>query len=327
MTESRNGHQEERRNSGHDTPRVLCIGECMAELAPLDTAGDYRMGFAGDTFNTAWYLRQLNKAAKVSYFTAVGDDAISDRMLAFMDRAGIGTAHIARRPGRSVGMYLISLSDGERSFSYWRDISAARLLADDACALAAALGDADLVYFSGITLGILPDTARAGFLAALAKARGAGKTMVFDPNLRPRLWRDADQMTSAIMQGAEVSDIVLPSFEDETDHFGDADPAATARRYLDVGATCAVVKNGAAPVYYIDNDRTGEVAVAPAKNVVDTTSAGDSFNAGFLTTLNTDKSMSDRITLAAAVAGQVIGGKGALVTLDKTQFPNDLPAN
>ena len=36
--------------------RVLAIGECMAELAPSDTDGDFRLGFAGDTFNTAWYL-------------------------------------------------------------------------------------------------------------------------------------------------------------------------------------------------------------------------------------------------------------------------------
>ena len=40
------------------TNRILCIGECMVELAPTDD-GTYRQGFAGDTFNMAWYLRRL----------------------------------------------------------------------------------------------------------------------------------------------------------------------------------------------------------------------------------------------------------------------------
>lgn len=300
---------------------VLCIGECMAELAPLDAPRDYRLGFAGDTFNTAWYLRQLRADAAVGYFSAVGTDPISLQMLAFMQNAGIDTGHIARQPGRSVGMYLITLQNGERSFSYWRDTSAARLLAEDTGAMTAAMGSADLVYFSGITLAILDAAGRTRLLAALGAARAKGKTVAFDPNLRPRLWQNADQMRATITQGAEVSDIILPSFEDEATHFGDADPDATANRYLAAGATCVIVKNGPDPVVFIDGPARGEVQVAPAKQVVDTTSAGDSFNAGFLATMGTDMPMADRITLASTVAGQVIGGKGALIALDHTALP------
>lgn len=302
--------------SEHTQPRVLCIGECMAELAPLDRPGDFRLGFAGDTFNTAWYLRQLRGEMEVSYFTTLGGDDISERMLTFMADAGIGTEHIARSPERSVGMYLISLNNGERSFSYWRDTSAARLLADDAAALTAAMDDADLIYFSGITLAILSDAARGRFIDALKAARAKGKTIAFDPNLRPRLWTSADQMTGAIMAGAGVSDLVLPSFEDEETHFNDPDPDGTAERYLKAGATSVIVKNGADPVIYVDGGTRGEVSFAPITKVVDTTSAGDSFNAGYLATQGLDMSMEDRIGVAAALAGQVIGGKGALVAID-----------
>lgn len=311
--------------SEHTQPRFLCIGECMAELAPLDNPGDYRLGFAGDTFNTAWYLRQLRGDAEVSYLTAVGSDGISDRMLGFMESAGIGTRHITRRPDRSVGMYMITLKDGERSFSYWRDTSAARLLADDDAVLARAMDSADLVYFSGITLAILSDAARGRLLQALNTARGQGKRIVFDTNLRSRLWRDTEQMNAGIMAGAEVSDIVLPSYEDEAAHFGDADPQATADRYLRAGAYRVIVKNGPEPVLFVDGDERGEVPIMPAERVVDTTSAGDSFNAGLFATLDTEVPMADRITLAAAVARQVIGGKGALVTLDRARFPFQLP--
>ncbi len=111
----------------------------MAELAPLETPGDFRLGFAGDTFNTAWYLRHLCPDLRVSYLSAEGSDRISEDMLRFMAGAGIDTAHVARHPGHSVGMYMISLDKGERSFSYWRNTSAARLLAGDETALTKAM--------------------------------------------------------------------------------------------------------------------------------------------------------------------------------------------
>ncbi len=288
----------------------------MAELAPLDMVGDYRLGYAGDTFNTAWYLRQLNPDQDVSYLSAVGCDAISADMLRFMAEAGIGTDHIARCPGHSVGLYMISLIDGERSFSYWRDTSAARLLARDETAMIAAIDAADLVYFSGITLAILSEVARERLLRVLQDARAAGRTIAFDPNLRPGLWPDPKEMQTAIMQGASVSDIVLPSFEDEAMHFGDPDPQGTIARYAAAGATVVIVKNGADPVLALYDGATLRVDVPKVGRVVDTTSAGDSFNAGFLTGWGETLPMAARVRRASAVAGQVVGGKGALVTLD-----------
>ncbi|MCI5041860.1 MAG: PfkB family carbohydrate kinase, partial [Donghicola eburneus] len=60
--------------------RFLAIGECMAEMSSSNKEGDFRLGFAGDTYNTAWYLARLRPDFEVSYFTAVGDDDISYRM-------------------------------------------------------------------------------------------------------------------------------------------------------------------------------------------------------------------------------------------------------
>ena len=128
------------------TDQFLAIGECMVELA-LQPDGAYAMGFAGDTFNTAWYARRsLPEAWRVGYLSAVGRDAVSDRMLAFMTGAGIDTRAVARLPDRTVGLYMIELVKGERSFSYWRGQSAARALAADAARLAAALDGVTLAY-------------------------------------------------------------------------------------------------------------------------------------------------------------------------------------
>jgi 2-dehydro-3-deoxygluconokinase len=296
--------------------RILCIGECMVEMAPTGEPGTFRMGFAGDTMNTAWYLRRrLPGEWAVDYLTAVGTDGVSDRMVAFLAEAGIGTGHIARRADRTVGLYLIELgAGGERSFAYWRGQSAARTLAADPAALAAGLDGARLAYLSGITLAILPEGDRARLLDTLAAFRAGGGLVAFDPNLRPRLWASGEAMCAAVMQAAAVADIALPSFEDEARWFGDADPAATLARYG--GVATVVVKDGAGPVLWRDAGVTGQHATAPVPQVVDTTAAGDGFNAGFLAARLVGAGMGSAVAEGAALAARVIGGRGALVPVD-----------
>ncbi len=296
--------------------RVLAIGECMAELAPTGSDGDFQLGFAGDTFNTAWYLARCAPQAQVSYLTAVGDDAISAKMLAFMRGSGVDVSAVQEVPGKTVGLYLISLDAGERSFSYWRGQSAAKSLADNPAALDAAMARADLIYFSGITLAILAPAARATLLDALRRARSTGKTIAFDPNLRPRLWASDREMTDAIMEAATVCDIALPSFEDEASWFRDATPMATAERYLAAGARSVIVKNGADPVVYVDGTDTGEVPVIPVSTLVDSTAAGDSFNAGLFARLAAGDTIANGITSACTLSREVVQHRGALVAIE-----------
>lgn len=291
--------------------RFLSIGECMVEMAPAE-GGGYAMGFAGDTFNTAWYVRRcLPPGVEVAYLSAVGDDAISHRMTAFIREAGI-VPELAVRPDRTVGLYLISLDAGERSFSYWRDTSAARDLARNLDALAE-LARGDMAFFSGITLAILPDEGRRALLGQLAQARARGVRIAFDTNLRPKLWSGPDEMRDWVGQAAGVADIALPSFDDEAAHFGDADPAATARRYAIAGAECVVVKNGAGPVTIYHDGVVTEVTPEPVTHVVDTTAAGDSFDAGFLSALVGGASPDEAAQAGCQLSAAVIGARGALV--------------
>ncbi len=296
--------------------RFLAIGECMAELAPSEIDGDFRLGFAGDTFNTVWYLARCAPDVDASYLTAVGDDALSLKMTAFMKESGINTRYVQTAPGKTVGLYLISLDAGERSFSYWRGQSAAKTLADDPVLLDEAMAASDVIYFSGITLAILPSGKRTALLNALKTARAAGKTIAFDPNLRPSLWTSDAKMTQAIMAGAAVSDIALPSFEDEAAWFKDANPQATADRYLAAGVVTVVVKNGADPVLYAEGGASGEVAVTPLTDLADTTAAGDSFNAGFFARHAAGDSIAQGIAYACALSRAVVQQRGALVVVD-----------
>lgn len=293
---------------------IITIGECMVEFAPQED-GSFRQGFAGDTFNMAWYLRRLlPKDWRIDYVTALGDDATSDQMVAFMDRSGIGTSRIARLPGLAPGLYVISINGGERSFSYWRGQSAARQLAADPARLGQVLADAGLLVLSGITLAILPETDRSALLAALSTARAVGARVVFDPNIRPRLWSDAASMRLWVGRAAANADLVLPSFEDERSAFGDLSPDDTANRYLGSGARVVVVKNGGGEIVWREPSGSGCFQPATVASVVDTTAAGDSFNAAFLAAHLRGQTMAAAVA-AADIAARVIQARGALVAI------------
>lgn len=287
--------------------RILSMGEVMIELAG---AGEdlWRQGVAGDTFNTAWYLAAMRPDWQVGYATRLGRDAMSDRAMQVIAAAGIDTAAITRDPDRSIGLYMIALKDGERSFSYWRDRSAARLMAEDGDWLETVFAPADAIYLSGITLAILSPAARARLLAALK-----GRRVIFDPNIRPRLWEDAAVMREVLTEAAALAEIVLPSFDDEAAAFGDASPEETARRYARAGAREVVVKNGNAPlVLWLD----GAISPAPAPQPVtprDTTGAGDSFNAGFLAARLCGADAGQAIRVGQRLAALVVQHPGALL--------------
>jgi 2-dehydro-3-deoxygluconokinase len=294
----------------------LGIGECMVELAP---AGQdlFRQGFAGDVFNTLWYARRaLGPDWRVEFFTGLGADRLSEGLVAFADAAGISCDMSPRVPGRSLGLYMIHIAHGERSFSYWRETSAARLMLAEPERIAARIAAADVVYLSGITLAILPPADVAALIDMAGRARAAGKLVAFDPNIRPRLWDSAQRMRDMISRAATAATVILPSFDDETAAFGDASPAVTADRYAALGCGHVVVKNGAAPVLTLMDGIREDHPVPPVAETVDTTAAGDSFNAAYLAEFLSSRDTAKAVRAGQASAARTISTRGALVDDD-----------
>lgn len=293
-----------------DRKGVASVGECMLELSARPD-GAWTLGYAGDTFNTLWAIRALTQLP-CDYVSAFGDDPFSAKQTSFFAEAGIGVATSPVIPGARPGLYAISLTGAERSFTYWRSDAAARQLASDPEKLAKSLESRALVYFSGITLAILAPAARETLLAAAATARSAGSLVAFDPNYRPRLWASSDEAKLAIDQALAVTDIALPTFPDEQMLCGDASPAATAERLLAAGAREIVVKDGADPCLVVTE---GERTTVPAVHVatpVDTTGAGDSFNGGYLAARLLGRPPAEAAKLAHRVAAAVVQVRGAL---------------
>mgnify|MGYP003513846638 FL=1 len=291
----------------------LSIGECMVELSGGD-GGLFRMGFAGDTLNTAWYARStLPGNWDVAYFTAVGDDRYSKAMRTFLETGGISTRLVQTIPGKRPGLYIIHQENGDRHFTYWRENSAARLLADDAELLLQAVSQADAIYVSGITLAILKPARRNELISVMEGARDDGRLVAFDPNIRPALWPDVGDMRSSIMLAASASSIVLPTFSDDAPFFGDRSAEQTVKRYLESGAREVVVKDGPNPVHVSTGRNSLFVSVEEVDNIVDATGAGDAFNGAYLAARLAGSSPEIATRAGARMAAKVIRHQGALI--------------
>ena len=296
--------------------QFIALGEAMLELSSAEEEL-WKMGIAGDTLNTLWYARSaLSTDWQTSFATAVGRDFLSQKMRDFLDENGIGTDRIILHPNRVIGLYAIHLEAGERHFTYWRERSAARCLAEEPERLDRLLQGADMLYFSGISLAILPAEGRENLLRAVAKISAQGGRVAFDSNYRPALWENLDAARKNIKAAARLADFLLPSFEDEAACFGDADPMATLERYREWGAKSIIVKNAGEPIHYFHAGHRGDSGPLPWHQPIDSTAAGDSFNGAFLAAILEGSTLSEAINRGHQLAIKVISHKGALIPLD-----------
>jgi len=296
-----------------ENTKVVAIGEAMIEMATVGE-GLYRRGFAGDTYNTAWHISQaLGPTSNVGFVTRVGQDRLSDSFVAEVANDGMDVSGISRDANRIMGLYLIELNGVERSFDYWRKDSAAVGFADDASVLASALKDTGLIHLSGITLAILCPKARGTLIGALATARQNGATVSFDPNIRPKLWTSLAEIRETITRVLDVSDIALPSFDDEANHWGDATPAITVERFVRSGVREVVVKNGDGPITSYSDGQILETETPVVTGIRDTTGAGDAFNAGYLSARLGGYDPNAAVSYGQRMSGEIIRHFGAKI--------------
>jgi len=299
--------------------RVVSVGECMVELT---RGSDQRFGLAygGDTFNTAVYLARAGM--KVAYATALGDDPYSTGIIATAGREQVATDLIATVSGRLPGLYLIeTTAEGERVFWYWRDRAPARELFEipGSDRIAEGLQQASLVYFSGVTLSLYSERSLDRFAAALHAAKNEGARIAMDSNYRPRGWGgDLDRARRTFERFWRLSDIGMPTLDDEQALWGDADVAATSRRLRNLGIPEIVVKTGPTGAFVACGGVEQQVPAQAGIQPLDTTAAGDSFNAAYLASRRSGAPPADAAALGNRLAAVVIQHRGAIVPADAT---------
>jgi 2-dehydro-3-deoxygluconokinase len=297
--------------------RVLCVGECMIELGHVD-ADTMRLGYAGDTYNTAVYLRRtataLGVPVEVGYLTGLGDDEYSDDMRAAW--AGEGVAdHALPVKGYLPGLYTVRVdARGERRFAYWRSASAARELLSGTEWVDHL--DGDVIHLSGITLQLATPAARAALVDKLSTLRGLGARISLDTNYRPTGWRSADEAAEAMDRVSRVATVVLATLDDETALHRSRTPAECADRLAALGVPEVVVKTGADGAHVLTGGHLRHVPARPATAVVDTTAAGDAFAGGYLAARIAGRPPVAAAGVAVQVAAAVVAHPGAIIPAD-----------
>ncbi|MBR1224494.1 MULTISPECIES: sugar kinase [unclassified Bradyrhizobium] len=291
--------------------RVACIGECMIELKQAEH-GLFSRGYGGDTLNTAVYLARLG--AGTDYITALGDDTLSDEMIAGWEAEGVGTARVSRLSGKLPGLYMIQTDDkGERRFFHWRESAAARSLMDlpETADILNSLASYDIVYLSAITLSLYNDVGRARLFSGIKRAREAGARFAFDTNFRARGWPDLNVARAVYQDAFDLADIVLASTEDLLPLYpGESHDGLLARI---PGGEVVLKLSEPASILRLDGALHRTRAEPLTKPVVDTTAAGDSFAAAYIAARLAGAGPVEAARAGHRLAGVVVCHPGAII--------------
>ncbi|MGL1956863.1 MAG: sugar kinase [Colwellia sp.] len=308
--------------------KIAIIGECMIELSGQPFS-QMLQNYGGDSMNTAIYLKTLNgNAIDVHYVSSMGTDQLSKAVIEKWQQHNINTDFVLPNPDKHAGLYMIQNDiHGERTFQYWRNDSAAKYMVqhEEFANVIAKLSGFDAIYLSGISLAILSEDDCQTLLCHLEDLKAHGVKIIYDSNYRPTLWSNPEHCVQANNKAYSLADLALVTFDDEAELWHDRTIEDTRQRLHSVGVNALVIKDGANGCQYSEEMANGEInvsfyATSPVEKVIDTTAAGDSFNAGFLSQWLVDKPIEQCSNHGNGLARQVIQQKGAIVTIDKTLF-------
>ena len=300
---------------------VATFGEAMLLLVadrpgPLEDAQSFHKRTAGAETNVAIGLARLG--LKVGWASRLGTDSMGRYLIAAMKAEGIDCSHVICDATQRTGFQFKGrVTDGsDPPVEYHRKGSAASQMTPDDVDVDW-LRSARHLHATGVFAAISTTSLQAA-IKTMDVMRAAGRTISFDPNLRPTLWASTEVMRTAINDLAARADWVLPGIEEGLLLTGETTPEGVAQFYRRLGARLVVVKLGAAGAYY-DSDvaGTGRVEGFPVREVIDTVGAGDGFAAGVVSALLEGRTVPDAVRRGAwigARAVQVLGDTEGLPT-------------
>ena len=298
---------------------VVTFGEAMClfvadRSGPIEAAESYLKRTAGAETNVAIGLSRLG--LRVGWASRLGEDSMARYLLAAMQREGIDCSHVVCDPTQRTGLMFKGRVDdsSDPPVEYHRKGSAASRFAPE---------DIDAEWLTGArhlhATGVFPalsDSCHAAARHSMALMRAAGRSISFDPNLRPSLWPTPAKMRETINHLAALSDWVLPGLEEGLFLTGGRGPEDIARFYRDRGARLVVVKLGPQGAYFSGEAGSGHVPGFPVARVVDTVGAGDGFAVGVISAL-----LEGLAVPAAARRGAWIGARAVQVLGDTEGLP------
>lgn len=295
---------------------VVTLGEAMVVFEPdsvgnMRYAANFSANVGGAESNLAIGLARLGHQS--AWISRLGEDEFGKKVLTFLRGEGVDVSQVKFDPAAATGIYFKErVSDDETRVQYYRKGSAASRLAPSDLS-EAYIGSAKFLHVTGITPA-LSESCRETVMQAMKMAKNQGVTVVFDPNLRRKLWSD-DVAKKVLLEMAEQADIVLPGVDEGEFLFDANDPEKIAQRFYDHGASKVIVKLGEKGAYYLSDEESGYVEAYPVKKVVDPVGAGDGFASGLLSGLLDQLSLRKAVQRGAAVGAMVTMIRGDAIGL------------
>ena len=291
---------------------VLSFGETMAMLVAEHT-GDlaqvelFHKRIAGADSNVAIGLARLG--FNVSWLSRVGADSLGRFVLQTLQTEGLNCQHVDIDPLHPTGFQFKSrVEDGsDPQVEYFRRGSAASHLNRDA--ITPHLLSAGHLHATGIVAALSANCRELSF-ELMQAMRAAGRTVSFDPNLRPSLWASESQMIGDINALAARADWVLPGLSEGRLLTGYDDPCDIARFYLDQGAEAVIIKLGPNGAYYRTADAEDFVPAVPVENVIDTVGAGDGFAVGVISALLENQGFAQAVQRGNWIGSRAVQSRG-----------------
>ena len=292
---------------------AVTLGEAMAmfvaeEPGPLEQVRHFSKRTAGAETNVAIGLARLG--LKVGWQSRLGADSMARYLLAAIGGEGIDCSRVVCDPTQRTGfMFKGRVDDGsDPPIEYHRQGSAASQLGADEID-EAWIASTRHLHVSGVFPALSASTL-AATRRAIALARAHGRTVSFDPNLRPALWPSRDVMRDTLNALAEGCDTVLPGQAEGELLTGSAEPESIAAFYRQRGAKRVIVKLGAEGAYYDEGRVRGRVPAFAVARVVDTVGAGDGFAVGVISALLEDRGVADAVRRGAWIGARAVQVRG-----------------
>ncbi|WP_347927009.1 sugar kinase [Pseudomonas helvetica] len=306
---------------------ILSFGETMAMFV-AEQSGDladvtqFHKRIAGADSNVAIGLSRLG--FKVSWLSRVGADSLGRFVVDTLEQEGLDCRFVETDHAHPTGFQLKSRADdgSDPHVEYFRRGSAASLLSVQS--IVPEQLEARHLHATGI-VPALSESARQMSFELMTRMRQAGRSVSFDPNLRPTLWGSEQQMIGEINRLAALAHWVLPGLSEGRLLSGFEDPADIAAFYLDQGAEAVVIKLGPDGAYYRTQHDQGFVPGVPVTTVVDTVGAGDGFAVGMISALLENLSIPDAVQRANWIGSRAVQSRGDMEGLPKrSELPHGL---
>ena len=291
---------------------ILSFGETMAmfvaeEPGDLASITRFHKRIAGADSNVAIGLSRLG--FKVAWLSRVGADSLGRFVIDTLEKEGLDCRHVDIDVAHPTGFQLKSRTEdgSDPVVEYFRRGSAASHLSPQS--IVPQLLNARHLHATGIPAA-LSASARQLSLELMTRMRDAGRSVSFDPNLRPSLWASTQQMVTETNRLAALAHWVLPGLSEGRLLSGFEDPADIAAFYLDQGVEAVAIKLGPHGAYYRTHQDQGFVAGVPVQAVVDTVGAGDGFAVGMISALLENHSFAEAVKRANWVGSRAVQSRG-----------------